>query len=61
VHGLALGPLEDAVELEGDVGERLADAIVQFAGNTRALLGRADRSQAGSIRPSTSRASRVPR
>ena len=38
---------DDAVELEGEVGERLADAVVQVAGDAGALLVGADGAQAG--------------
>ena len=34
--------LDDPVELEGQVGERLADAVVQVAGDAGALLVGAD-------------------
>ena len=37
---------DDAVELEGEVRERLADAIVQVTGDAGALLVGADRAQA---------------
>ena len=42
--GLAPGAplLHDAVELEGEVGERLADAVVEVAGDAGALLVGAD-------------------
>ena len=38
--------LHDAVELEGEVGERLADAVVEVAGDAGALLVGADGAQA---------------
>ena len=38
---LALGLAGDPVELEGHVGQRLADPVVHVAGDPRALLGRA--------------------
>ena len=38
--------LDDAVELEGEVGERLADAVVQVAGDAGALLVGADGAEA---------------
>ena len=38
--------LDDAVELEGQVGERLADAVVEVAGDAGALLVGADGAQA---------------
>ena len=37
----------DAVELEGEVGERLADAVVEVAGDAGALLVGADGAEAG--------------
>ena len=37
---------DDAVELEGQVGERLADAVVEVAGDAGALLVGADGAQA---------------
>jgi hypothetical protein len=45
VHGLSLGPLEDAVQLEGHIGKGLADAVVQLSGDAGAFLGGADGAQ----------------
>ena len=65
----ALG-LHEAIELEGEVGERLADAVVEVAGDPVALLLGADGAQAteppgvvegeggGSTKPSSSSTSR---
>ena len=46
-HVAAAVALHDAIELEGEVGERLADPVVQVPGDPGAFLLRADGSEAG--------------